>query len=204
MKLTIDEKGCIIYSRRINENNKKHNGTDKVLEIGTEEFPTSLIVNSNYRILEGYGAILDEDGKNCPQIRTHTSRGCITFPDALENGDYVTHFIALGHTGTDYETIAGFRIDVAGVVTDTEIPGVFTISVGNYMNNIEGIQNFDFDYTGNFNSPKITVEKNFSPPCFDTFEDLNKIDCSEGNIAYIKKEKTFYGYNGAWIPLNSK
>lgn len=202
--LTVDKKGSIVYSTRINPNNKEHNGTDHVFEIGTEEYPTSLIVNSNYRILEGYGAIVPEDGKNCPQLRTHTSRGSVAFPEALENGDYVTHFIALGHTGTEYETVAGFRVDVAGKVTETEIPGVFTISVGNYMNHRDKIKNFDFDYTGNFTSPKVTVQQNFSPPCFNTLEELKSTDAEEGNIAYVKQEKTFYGYNGEWSSLNSK
>ena len=202
MKLAIDQNDCVIVSHKVTEC-EMHKGTDSPLTIGTAEQPTSLIVNSNIRILEGYGALLESDGDNCPQIRTHTCRDSINNPKALEKGDYVTHFIALGHTGKEYETVAGFRVDVAGEVTEDSIPGVFTVSVGNYMNNKSAIQNFDFDYSGQFTSPKIKAKKSFSPPVFQNFSDLENLDLEEGNIIYLKDEKSFYGCDGeTWFKFS--
>lgn len=203
MNLQIDENGAVIFSTRVTEH-PAHRGIDHPLEIGTDENPTSLVVKSNYRILEGYGALLEEDGDNCPQLRTHTVRGSLSNPESLQKGDYVTHFMALGYNGKEYETVAGFRVDVVDDVTENSMPGVFTIGVGNYFANKSGIQHFNFDYTGNFTSPKVTVQQNFSPPCFNTIEELKSIDAEEGNIVYVKQEKTFYGYNGEWSSLNSK
>ncbi|NDA62288.1 MAG: hypothetical protein EBX50_09615 [Chitinophagia bacterium] len=195
--LTVDTNGCLIFSSTPNPANRHHNGTDNILKVGNIENPTSIIVNSNYRIIEGYGAILASDGENCPQIRIHTCRNAVDKPQGLVNGDYVTHFIALGHTGKEYETVAGFRVDVVGEVTETSIPGVFTISVGNYMNNKDGIQNFHFYHDGNFLAPSIRATEKFTPPIFDDLKDLEKNDWEEGNLVYIKSQKRFYGYDGS-------
>lgn len=202
MNLEIDYNGCVIVSNKTPVSSE-HRGTDNTLTIGTPETPTTLVVNSDFRILEGYGALLESDGDNCPQIRTHTVRGSLSEPESLQKGDYVTHFMALGYNGKEYETVAGFRVDVIEEVTDESILGQFSIGVGNYFADKPGIQYFNFDYQGTFTTPKIKVQTSFSPPTFNTVNELESLQPEEGNIVYIKEEKKFFGYNGSWIQLNS-
>ncbi|NDA62290.1 MAG: hypothetical protein EBX50_09625, partial [Chitinophagia bacterium] len=100
------------------------------------------------RALESIGA--GADAAESPSIYLFNSRGTISSPTAVQNGDVGGEIVVFGHDGNDYETLGGISFVTNGAVSAGVIPSKISLSVGNYISSPGAIKTVEFDSTGAF------------------------------------------------------